>query len=68
MNCKDIENMEKKFKDFVIELSQILADQPDYDHNLKPKLKELLNMCGWIIPEAWENGLGKEFLKEIRNG
>ena len=67
MSYKDNEIMEDKFRNFIIELSHILGDQPDYEHNLKPKLRELLNMTNWIIPEAWENGLGKTF-KEVKNG
>ena len=63
---KDIE-MTNEFKEFIFELSRRLADDSDYENELLPKFKELLNMTNWIIPEAWENGLGKTF-KEVKNG
>ena len=47
--------------------SNRLKDEPDYKDKLFPKFVELLNMTNWIIPEAWENGLGKSF-KEVKNG
>ncbi len=59
--------MDNEFRDFILELSNRLKDEPDYKDKLFPKFKELLNMTNWIIPEAWENGLGKSF-KEVKNG
>jgi len=59
--------MDNEFRDFILELSNRLADEPDYQDKLFPKFVELLNMTNWIIPEAWENGLGKSF-KEVKNG
>jgi hypothetical protein len=67
MTYKENEIMENKFRNFIFELSRRLADESDYEDELLPKLSELLNMCSWIIPEAWENGLGKTF-KEVKNG
>ena len=68
MSYKD-ENIEmnNEFRDFILELSRRLKDDSDYEKELFPKFKELLNMTNWIIPEAWENGLGKSF-KEVKNG
>lgn len=68
MAYKD-ENIEmtNEFREFIKELSRRLADDSDYEKELFPKLCELLNMTNWIIPEAWENGLGKTF-KEVKNG
>lgn len=57
--------MDNEFRDFILELSNRLADEPDYQNKLLPKFKELLNMTNWIIPEAWENGLGKSFKEEL---
>lgn len=59
--------MDNEFRDFILELSNRLKDEPDYQDKLFPKFKELLNMTNWIIPEAWENGLGESF-KEVKNG
>jgi len=58
--------MTKHFEEFIIYLSHRLADEPDYEE-LYPKLQELMNMVGWVVPEAWENGLGEAFMKEITN-
>ena len=58
--------MTKHFEEFIYELSCRLADDPDYEE-LYPKLQELMNMVGWVVPEAWENGLGEAFMKEINN-
>ena len=49
------------FREFIFELSRRLADESDYEKELLPKFKELLNMTNWIIGEAWENGLGGIF-------
>jgi hypothetical protein len=49
------------FREFICELSRRLADESDYETELAPKLQELLNMTGWIVGEAWENGLGGIF-------
>tara|TARA_R100000329_G_scaffold49615_3_gene45701 strand:+ start:300 stop:608 length:309 start_codon:yes stop_codon:yes gene_type:complete len=49
------------FREFIGELSRRLADESDYETELAPKLQELLNMTGWIVGEAWENGLGGIF-------
>ena len=49
------------FRNFIAELSRRLADESDYETELAPKLQELLNMTGWIVGEAWENGLGGIF-------
>ncbi len=57
--------MDNEFRDFILELSNRLKDEPDYQDKLFPKFKELLNMTNWIIPEAWENGLGKSFKEEL---
>ena len=51
----------KCFRNFIAELSRRLADESDYETELAPKLQELLNMTGWIVGEAWENGLGGIF-------
>ena len=56
--------MNKHFEEFISDLSHRLADEPDYEE-LVPKLQELMNMVGWVVPEAWENGLGEAFMKEI---
>ena len=50
------------FREFIFELSRRLADESDYEKELLPKFKELLNMTNWIVGEAWENGLGGEIL------
>jgi len=55
--------MTEHFEEFIYELSCRLADDPDYEE-LFPKLEELMNMVGWVVPEAWENGLGEAFMKE----
>jgi len=55
--------MTEHFEEFIYELSCRLADEPDYEE-LFPKLEELMNMVGWVVPEAWENGLGEAFMKE----
>ena len=59
----DEEVMQEHFHKFIYELSCRLADDPDYEE-LYPKLQELQNMVGWVVPEAWENGLGEAFMKE----
>jgi len=53
--------MEKQFRDFIAEVSYRLADEPDYDTYLKPKFIELMCMTNWVVPEAWECGLGHTF-------
>jgi hypothetical protein len=39
-------------------------DEPDYDYKLLPKIQALFYMVDWIVPEAWENGVGEAFKKE----
>ena len=54
-------NRSECFREFICDLSKRLADESDYETELAPKLQELLNMTGWIVGEAWENGLGGIF-------
>jgi len=56
------------FRKFIGELSRRLADESDYETELAPKLQELLNMTGWIVGEAWENGLGGEVFNNKMKG
>ena len=63
---KNEEIMKEKVKEFIVELSRRLADELDYDYKLLPKIQELFYMVDWIIPEAWENGLGQKF-KEVEH-
>ena len=56
------------FRDFILELSNRLADEPDYEDKLQPKFIELLNMTRWVIGEAWENGLGGEVFNNKMKG
>jgi hypothetical protein len=53
--------MEKQFRDFISEVACRLADEPDYDIHLRPKLVELMCMTSWVKSEAWECGLGHTF-------
>ena len=55
---------EEEVKEFIGELSRRLADEPDYDYKLLPKIQSLFYMVDWIVPEAWENGVGEAFKKE----
>lgn len=55
--------MRKHFKEFIADLSQRLADEPDYEE-LVPKIHELMNMVDCVVPESWENRLGEAFMKE----
>ena len=55
---------EEEVKEFIGELSRRLADEPDYDYKLLPKIQSLFYMVDWIVPEAWENGVSKAFKKE----
>tara|TARA_R100000995_G_scaffold77634_2_gene47803 strand:- start:342 stop:569 length:228 start_codon:yes stop_codon:yes gene_type:complete len=59
----DGEVMQEHFHKFIYELSCRLADDPDYEE-LYPKLQELMNMVGWVVPEAWESRLGEAFMEE----
>ena len=56
------------FREFIFELSRRLADESDYEKELLPKFKELLNMTNWIIGEAWENGLGGDVFNNKMKG
>lgn len=62
----DGEVMQEHFQNFIYELSCRLADDSDYEE-LYPKLQELMNMVGWVVPEAWECRLGEAFVKENEN-
>ena len=53
------------FHKFIYELSCRLADDPDYEE-LYPKLQELMNMVGWVVPEAWESRLGEAFMEDVK--
>ena len=57
----NIESLEKQFRDFIAEVSHRLSDEADYEKHLRPKIVELMTMTNWIVPEAWECGLGKTF-------
>ena len=59
----DEDKMKEHFKEFIADLSHRLADEEDYEE-LEPKLHELMNMVGWVVPEAWECRLGEAFMKE----
>tara|TARA_R100001369_G_scaffold15969_1_gene30815 strand:- start:481 stop:690 length:210 start_codon:yes stop_codon:yes gene_type:complete len=61
----DGEVMQEHFQKFIYELSGRLADDPDYEE-LVPKLQELRNMVGWIVPEAWECRLGEAFMEDVK--
>tara|TARA_R100000900_G_scaffold105426_1_gene81836 strand:- start:255 stop:512 length:258 start_codon:yes stop_codon:yes gene_type:complete len=58
----DEDEMKELFKEFISDLSHRLADEPDYEE-LVPKFQELMNMVGWVVPEAWECRLGEAFVK-----
>ena len=60
----DEDEMKELFKEFISDLSHRLADEPDYDYKLLPKIQALFYMVDWIVPEAWENGVSKAFKKE----
>ena len=57
----NIESLEKQFRDFIAEVSHRLSDEADYEKYLRPKFVELMAMTNWVVPEAWECGLGKTF-------
>ena len=56
--------MEEEVKEFIGELSRRLAEEPEYDYKLLPKIQALFYMVDWIVPEAWENDVSKAFKKE----
>ena len=57
--------MQEHFQKFIYDVSCRLADDPDYEE-LVPKLQELRNMVGWIVPEAWESRLGEAFMEDVK--